>query len=204
MNAIRGIAGYFRNIYESVTTIATGMWITFKTAFFERKVTIQYPSHDPLSGRNRDEDLQDRCRFPAPFEWLLGASQRRYRGPLASTVSVRYRGLLGHDESKCISCLLCARTCPIDVITVKGVRIEGRKGRAPITYVVDYAKCMFCGLCVEACPTGAVFFTRQFEAATYDYHTLIRDLISPELRHERLELAAAESGEKAADHKGNM
>jgi formate hydrogenlyase subunit 6/NADH:ubiquinone oxidoreductase subunit I len=203
MNVPRGIADYCRNIYESVTTIATGMWITFKTAFFERKVTLQYPSHDTVSGMNRDEALQDRCRFPAPFEWLLGASQRRYRGPLASRVSERYRGLLGYDEPKCISCLLCARTCPIDVITVQGVRIEGRKGRAPITYVVDYAKCMFCGLCVEACPTGAVFFTRQFEAATYDYHTLSRELISPELHRERLELAAAKAGEKPAGQEGN-
>ncbi len=48
---------------------------------------------------------------------------------------------------------------------------------------------MFCGLCVEVCPTDAVFFTRQFEGATFEYRTLIRESISPELYLERLQLA---------------
>ena len=78
---------------------------------------------------------------------------------------------------------------PIDVIRVKGVKIEGRKGRAPTTFRIDYSKCMFCGLCVEVCPTDAVFFTRQFEGATFDYRTLIREFISPETSLERQQLA---------------
>jgi formate hydrogenlyase subunit 6/NADH:ubiquinone oxidoreductase subunit I len=48
---------------------------------------------------------------------------------------------------------------------------------------------MFCGLCVEVCPTDAVFFTRQFEGATFEYRTLIREFISPALHLERLQLA---------------
>lgn len=192
-----GIRDYFRNIYESVTTIAVGMWITLKTAFFERKVTLQYPSHDVMEGRPRETALSSHSSLNPTFEPLLGASQR-YRGPLNPRVADRYRGLLGYDEPKCISCLLCEQTCPIGVITVRGVKIEGRKTKAPVSFIIDYAKCMFCGLCVEVCPTDAIFFTRQFEGATYDYRTLIREFINGELRGERLKLAE-ETGKKAKE-----
>ena len=180
---------YLRNIYESITTIGTGMWITFKTGFFERKVTLQYPSHDVLTGTHSDAEIYSRNKLYSFFEPFLGAGQR-YKGPLNRTVSNRYRGLLGFDEPKCIGCLLCAQICPIDVITVTSAKIEGRKAKAPLTYRIDYAKCMFCGLCVEVCPTEAVIFTRQFEAATFDCSTLIRDFVSAEERNKRLQLAA--------------
>ncbi|MFA9433919.1 MAG: 4Fe-4S binding protein [Deltaproteobacteria bacterium] len=189
MKIIKGITGYFGNIYESVTTISVGMWITFKTAFFERKVTLQYPSHDIIDGGSKDASLPSKKNLKPPFEPLLGASQQIYKGPLNAELSKRYRGLLGYDELKCISCLLCAQNCPIDVIRVKGVKIEGRKGKAPTTFRIDYSKCMFCGFCVEVCPTDAVFFTRKFEGATFEYRTLIREFISPELYLERLQLA---------------
>jgi formate hydrogenlyase subunit 6/NADH:ubiquinone oxidoreductase subunit I len=183
------IKAYFSNIYEAVTTISVGMWITFKTAFFERKVTIQYPSHDILEGEPKDTSVPTQGKLNPPFEALLGASQQKYKGPLSAQVAERYRGLLGYDEPSCIACLLCAQNCPIDVIRVKGVKIDGRKGKAPTTFRIDYSKCMFCGLCVEVCPTDAVFFTRQFEGATFDYRTLIREFISPELSLERMQLA---------------
>jgi NADH-quinone oxidoreductase subunit I len=184
-----GIKDYFGNIYESVTTISMGMWITFKTAFFERKVTLQYPSHDIIEGESKDASFPDKQELSPPFEPLLGASQQEYRGPLNTQLTERYRGLLGYDELKCITCLLCAQNCPIDVIRVKGVKIEGRKGKAPTTFRIDYSKCMFCGLCVEVCPTDAVFFTRQFEGATFEYRTLVREFINPGLALERLQLA---------------
>ncbi len=189
MKIFEGIKGYFGNIYESVTSISMGMWITFKTALFERKVTLQYPSHDILQGEPKDASLPTQTSLNPPFEPLLGASQQNYKGPLNTQLPKRYRGLLGYDEPACISCLLCAQNCPIDVIRVKGAKIEGRKGKAPTTFRIDYSKCMFCGLCVEACPTDAVYFTRQFEGATFDYNTLIREFISPELSLERLQLA---------------
>ena len=200
MKFFDGIGAYFGNIYESVTTISMGMWITFKTALFERKVTLQYPSHDVINGGSKDASLPSKKKLKPPFEPLLGASQQNYKGPLNAQLSERYRGLLGFDELKCISCLLCAQNCPIDVIRVKGVKIEGRKGKAPTTFRIDYSKCMFCGFCVEACPTDAVFFTRQFEGATFEYRTLIREFISPQLCLERLQLAE-EAKQKAKEKK---
>ncbi len=199
MKFVDGIKDYFGNIYESFATVSMGMWITFKTAFFERKVTLQYPSHDILEGEAKDASLSNQENLNPPFEPLLGASQQKYKGPLNTKLAERYRGLLGYDEPSCISCLLCAQNCPIDVIRVKGVKIEGRKGKAPTTFRIDYSKCMFCGLCVEVCPTDAVFFSRQFEGATFDYRTLIREFISPELSLARLQLA--EEAKKRAKEK---
>lgn len=186
---------YFRNIYESVVTIADGMRITFQTAFFERKVTLQYPSHDVLEGRLRDVGRSGSGAWKRPFEAALGADQK-YRGPLLPRVADRFRGLLGYEESLCIGCRLCAVTCPIDVIEVRAVKIEGRKSKAPVTFRIDYAKCMFCGLCVEACPASALFFTHEFEAATFDCRTLSREFIRDELRIERLQKAQQKRGEK--------
>ena len=200
MKFVDGIKDYMSNIYESVATVSMGMWVTFKTAFFERKVTLQYPSHDILEGEAKDASPSNQENLNPPFEPLLGASQQEYKGPLNTKLAERYRGLLGFDEPSCISCLLCAMNCPIDVIRVKGVKIEGRKGKAPTTFRIDYSKCMFCGLCVEVCPTDAVFFTRQFEGATFDYRTLIREFISPKQSLERLQLAE-ETKKKAKEKK---
>jgi len=184
---------YLSNIYEAVSTVAVGMWITFKTAVAERKITIQYPSFDIEAGRLKDGDPAV-AKSTGFFELVMGNNQD-YRGPLRPRVAERYRGLLGYDEAKCIGCLLCARTCPIDVITVEGVKLEGRQGKAPVVFRVNYAKCMFCGLYVEACPTQAVFFTHHFEAAAFRFPDLVRDFIDPELGRQRL--AQAEEAKKS-------
>ncbi len=195
----QNLKAYLFDIYESVTTILVGMWITFKTAFFERKITIQYPSHDVGEGRAKDAILFGDSPLNPPFEPLLGASQQQYRGPLSPRVAERYRGLLGYDEPKCISCLLCAQACPIDVIRVKGVKVPGRKTKAPVTFRIDYSKCMFCGLCVEVCPTDAIYFTRRFEGATFTYGVLIKEFISAELRNRRLDDAKKMEEKTAKD-----
>jgi NADH-quinone oxidoreductase subunit I len=201
-----GISGYIidyvRNIYESVTTILTGMWVTFKTAFFERKVTLQYPSYDVIEGRLKEDTLFKGKNPALPFETLLGAGQR-YKGPLRPKLSENYRGLLGFDDAKCIGCLQCAQICPIDVLTVKAVKIEGRKAKAPVNFIIHYAKCMFCGLCVEVCPTNAIFFTRQFEAATFNYSDLIKNFISADERSRRLKSADELQRKKTSEKKEN-
>jgi len=194
------ISDYARNIYEAAATILSGMWITLKTAFFERKVTLQYPSHDVMEGRRQEDVLFGGNNPSLAFEPLLGAGQR-YRGPLNPRVSERYRGLLGFDDPKCIGCLQCAQICPIDVLTVEAVKIEGRKAKAPVVFTIHYAKCMFCGLCVEICPTGAIFFTRQFEAATFNYRDLIKNFISADKRSLRLRSADELRRKKTAENK---
>ena len=45
--------------------------------------------------------------------------------------------------------------------------------RVMTRFDIDEAKCMYCGLCTEPCPTGAIAFTREFEAATSDLESLV-------------------------------
>ncbi len=189
MSAASKVGQYFLNIYESVTTILMGMWITFKTALFEGKITIQYPSFDVTEGRRTDEVLFPEGFKDPPFEPLMGANQD-YRGPLKKSLSDRYRGFLGYVEPNCTVCNECIRICPIDVIHVEGVKIEGRKGKAPIIFSVDFGKCIYCGLCVEACKFDALHFTREFEGASFDWRDMIREFVSEEHREEVLRLAA--------------
>ncbi len=123
---------YFKNIYDSVTTIFEGMTVTF-SYMFQKPVTIQYPNKMPE--------------------------------PLQKSLPDRYRGFLQVDYDLCTSCEACAKACPIDCISLDGVKVPGRKGKVPYFFHINLAKCMFCGLCVEPCPTDAIYFTKEFEGA---------------------------------------
>ncbi len=52
------------------------------------------------------------------------------------------------DESKCVACGTCHRTCPMDVI-----RRDAKTGKPVITYPED---CQMCHLCDLYCPVGNV------------------------------------------------
>ncbi len=91
----------------------------------------------------------------------------------------RYRGFLGLNADKCIGCLQCFRTCPINCILIKIVK----KGdvRHIIRFDVDQSKCMYCGLCVEICPADALIFTKRFEGASYSIKDLCSSLIKDDI-----------------------
>ncbi len=50
------------------------------------------------------------------------------------------------DESKCKSCGICAKACPVGCI----------KGEKKVPYVIDNSKCAKCGVCMEKCPFKAI------------------------------------------------
>lgn len=157
------IKSYFKNIYETVTTLFDGLTITF-SHLFRQPITVQYPDRTPK--------------------------------PVIQTLPERYRGILDLDDPKCIGCLLCMKTCPIDCIYLEVVKLEGRKGRAPTIFNIDVAKCMFCGLCAEVCPTDAIFHTREFEGATENYEDLIHRHIAASEGQRRKELSNAQAEAK--------
>jgi NADH-quinone oxidoreductase subunit I len=84
------------------------------------------------------------------------------------TMPRAFRGMLACDTDACIACLLCVKACPVDCITVEGVKEPGKAKKTCTKYVVDYQKCMVCGLCVEPCPTDAVFHSHRYETSGYD------------------------------------
>ena len=58
------------------------------------------------------------------------------------------------DESKCVGCLTCVRTCPFDVPVIDAARLGngGIKGTA----YIEPAKCQGCGTCTGECPAKAI------------------------------------------------
>lgn len=96
-----------------------------------------------------------------------------------------FRGRLAFSEEKCTVCTLCEKACPLDCISVAGVKLEGRKGRAPIRFDLKEAACMYCGLCVESCTTGALLFTEEFEGASFQLSDLNRNMVESGLSEAR-------------------
>ncbi len=186
MGVAVGFINYFKNIYEAITTVAKGMWITLKT-FFETPVTVQYPEENPSA---------------PPHEFF-----DKYKGPL-KPLSERYRGFLTVELDICTACEACARACPINCIEIEHVKgerteviskIDGKKTpklRYAVRFDIDIGKCMYCGLCVEPCPTGAIYFTRKFELASYTPDKLILHFVT-EKEAERFKEMAKKLEEEA-------
>lgn len=98
------------------------------------------------------------------------------------TMSPRYRGhieLALDPESgthSCIACEMCARICPSQLITVKGVKVDAKK-KAPWQYLIEYQYCSLCGLCLESCPTKALKWSNEYRLAGYTREDSVIDLL---------------------------
>jgi formate hydrogenlyase subunit 6/NADH:ubiquinone oxidoreductase subunit I len=124
----------------------------------------------------------------------------------------RYRGILDVDLSKCVSCKLCVRACPVDCIIIEDVKCEkvpvptkdGSKKmfkmRAPVRFEIDIGKCMFCGFCQEACPTAAIHHTKRFTGCVTDVNDLIYSFVEKE-EAERLKKAEEDMLDKQKKEK---
>lgn len=129
----------------------------------------------------------------------------RLKEPVQKSLPERYRGFLQINHETCTSCDACAKACPIDCITLDGIKVPGRKGKAPYFFYINLSKCMFCGLCVEPCPTDAIYFTREFEGSAEEIEKLVFSYITPEVSRKYIELGeklAREKKEKASPPPG--
>ncbi|MCR6546236.1 NuoI/complex I 23 kDa subunit family protein [Dehalobacterium formicoaceticum] len=70
------------------------------------------------------------------------------------------------DPEKCISCGMCVRACPNEVITLTSEKDENNK-KVLTEYIMNLQYCLFCGLCEEICPTDAIAADQNFELAAY-------------------------------------
>jgi NADH-quinone oxidoreductase subunit I len=88
----------------------------------------------------------------------------------------RSRGVIALKEANCTVCYKCSRECPdwcIYIDAHKETHDPASGGRARSVkvldrFAIDYALCMYCGICVEVCPFDALFWSPEFEYATYD------------------------------------
>src|SRR5579863_8563220 len=73
-----------------------------------------------------------------------------------------YRGVHALNIATCISCNLCAFSCPdlcIEMVSVPG----GDPKHAKKCPQIDYGKCSYCGFCSDACPEGCLTMTTRYE-----------------------------------------
>ena len=67
-------------------------------------------------------------------------------------------------ESRCTSCMICARECPTWCIRLASHQervapAPGARERSVNvldTFEIDWARCMYCGVCIEQCPVDAL------------------------------------------------
>lgn len=144
---------YFTDIWETLTTILGGMWITLVHLIRARNdnVTLQYPEE----------------RWPRP-ERNIGFEHSSYNV---------IRSRLHVDMDDCIGCLKCERACPVDCIKIEtekapsrgedikdirhiGITTNGTKKALVVTrFDIDMTECCYCNLCTYPCPEECIFMT---------------------------------------------
>jgi formate hydrogenlyase subunit 6/NADH:ubiquinone oxidoreductase subunit I len=95
----------------------------------------------------------------------------------------RTRGVIALKPENCTVCWKCSRECPdwcIYIDSHKETHQPASGGRARSVkvldrFAIDYALCMYCGICVEVCPFDALFWSPEFEYATYGIDELIHE-----------------------------
>src|SRR5688500_7733296 len=95
----------------------------------------------------------------------------------------RTRGVIALKQENCTVCWKCSRECPdwcIYIESHKETHEPASGGRARSVkvldrFAIDYALCMYCGICVEVCPFDALFWSPEFEYATYGIDELTHE-----------------------------
>jgi NADH-quinone oxidoreductase subunit I len=128
---------WFRDIWDAVSTVAYGMWVTLRYWF---------KTYDP-----KRRTFTERFEYPE----------------LPVPVAPRYRGFHRYDLTTCIACDQCAKACPVDCIYIGKERVTTGKGFKVTGFTIDYSKCMFCALCVEPCPVDCIFMGATHDLSCY-------------------------------------
>ena len=89
----------------------------------------------------------------------------------------RFRGFVHNDMTKCDSCNICAKLCPVDCIYIES---EGKgKERMMTRYAIDYNKCIWCSMCTENCHTNSITMSHDYDHSVYDRRSLVYEFMDP-------------------------
>jgi NADH-quinone oxidoreductase subunit I len=85
---------------------------------------------------------------------------------------------------RCVSCGLCAASCPSDCIYMEPA--ENEKGeRYAKVFEINLLRCIYCGFCEEACPEEAIFLGQYYEFSDDDRNKFLwtkQDMLVPHPR----------------------
>ncbi len=89
---------------------------------------------------------------PRQEKHMSTPAKRRVLGPCATVFAAAMTGTWRQERPKvsadCIRCGLCARVCPVDIVTIH------RDG--PIPVEMDWRYCKGCGICANECPKKCI------------------------------------------------
>ena len=154
---------YLKNIYQTLSSIMTGMKITF-SHIPEKSVTIQYPE------QRLQLPERERNRLYVNMEDCIGCDQCAKACPVS-----------------CID-IETFKAVPGDIVGKTGVTSNGKKKALFVPkFTIDFAKCCFCQLCVFPCPTDCIYMTDVFEYSVFKRDGLLYEFtdMTPEMTLEK-------------------
>jgi len=135
------VSEYFRDIVDTVRTIAIGMKITLRYIFM-KPVTVNYP----------EQRLSFAPRYRGIHEFELNKC-------IACDLCAK----------ACpVDCIYIEKTGPRRIDKVSGLVEEGDPKNGQLTrFAIDYSKCLFCALCTEPCPTECIHMGKLHDLSAY-------------------------------------
>lgn len=132
---------YFRDIFDTVHTVAVGMKITLRH-IFTRPVTVRYP----------EERLSLAPRYRGIHEFELNKC-------IACDLCAK----------ACpVDCIYIEKTGPRRISKDTGLVDESDPKNGQLTrFAIDYSKCLFCALCTEPCPTDCIHMGKLHDLSGY-------------------------------------
>jgi NADH-quinone oxidoreductase subunit I len=65
---------------------------------------------------------------------------------------------------RCVSCGLCARSCPPLAISMQSHEVfDDVKEREPEWFEINMLRCIYCGYCEEVCPEEAIVMSKEYD-----------------------------------------
>ena len=157
------MSGYFANISSGLTTVLSGMKLTFRHILQARRqhknIGVENPSYF--------EQETGIVTLEYPYEAIPVPDHGRYR--------------LHNEIDDCIVCDKCVKICPVDCITIDSIRATEDIGVTSDGTVkkifagkfdIDMAKCCFCGLCTTVCPTECLTMTKTYDFSEFDVRNM--------------------------------
>ncbi len=151
--------GYWKSILDSISSIWTGMRLTFRHIGTATKSV----SKDGVASDNYFARSEGLMSLQYPHETLPVPDNGRYR--------------LHNEIDDCIVCDKCAKVCPVDCIEIDAIKDKEVYGTTSdgtpkrihaARFDIDMGKCCFCGLCTTVCPTECLTMTKAYDFSEYD------------------------------------